>query len=283
MTPQTGRRCHNALNPLHSLSYFAPEMEKELTSVGLRPGRMCYFANRSAAMGAVGPGVVTATFYNFKPALVAKHIPRAWTLAAPADVLAARLRAVDAALRRLLGEQVVTGPEVAEAAALAQRATQGCDPAARPVYAGHAELPWPSEPHLVLWHAITLLREYRGDGHFAALLSAGLDGLDALVTHIATGKAFTREFALSSRGWTDEEWDAAERRLRERGLLDEDGGLTEEGRALRGRVEDDTDRLAAAPYESLGADDVARLTELGAELSRTAVGNGAFPAGVFAR
>lgn len=283
MTSQTGRRCHNALNPLHSLAYFAPETEKELTGLGLRGGRMCYFAGRSAAMGAVGPGVVTATFYNFKPALVAEHIPLAWSLAEPSDILAARLRAVDAALHRLLGAEAIAAPEVAEAARLARRAAETCDAAARPVYAAHADLPWPEEPHLQLWHASTLLREYRGDGHFAALLAAGLDALGALVTHTATGKAFTREFARTSRGWTEQEWADAEDRLRARGLLDGTGGLTAEGEALRQRVEDETDQMAAVPYESLGDEAVARLADIGARLSRTAVDNGAFPAGMFAR
>ncbi len=40
---------------------------------------------------------------------------------------------------------------------------------------------------LALWHAATVLREHRGDGHVAALVAAGLDGRQALVTMAATG------------------------------------------------------------------------------------------------
>ena len=203
-------RAHRSLDSLHALIYFAPEADEEFTAVGLRPGRMGYFASRSAPMGPVSPGVTAATFYNFNPALVARHIPRAWGLAGVEQILAARLRAADRALRRLLGDEVVAGPDVAEAAELARAATVALRPHGRPLFAAHAGLDWPAEPHLVLWHAITLLREYRGDGHVAALLDAGLSGLDALVTHTATGRGFTAAAAKATRGWSDDEW-AAER------------------------------------------------------------------------
>lgn len=278
-----GRKCHDVLNPLHAMVYFAPETEQEFTAAGLEAGRMPYFAGRSAAMGAVGAGVVAAVFYNFSPDLVARHIPRAWTLAGPAELLAARLRAVDRVLRRLLGDDVAADPEIAEAAQLALRAAGACEPAGRPLYAAHAELPVPDEPHLALWHAVTLLREYRGDGHLAALAAAGLDGIEALLTHTATGRGFTAEFARGSRGWTETQWEQAAGRLRDRGLLDADGALTEAGRDLRRGVEDTTDRLALAPYELLGEENVRRLTVIGGRLTATALAAGAFPKGVFAR
>ncbi|MGR8010692.1 SCO6745 family protein [Streptomyces hypolithicus] len=278
----TGKRCHGALNPLHSLIYFAPEAETEFTAVGLESGRMTYFAGRAAAMGPVGAGVVAATFYNFSPSLVARHIPRAWDLASPAAVLSARLDAVDGVLRRLLGEDIADDPDVREAAKLAGTAVEACAAAGRPLYAAHADLPVPGRPHLALWHGITLLREYRGDGHLTALSAAGLDGLEALVSHTATGKGFTPEFARQSRGWTDPQWDAAQERLRDRGLLDAEGGLTTAGGDLRREVEELTDRLAVAPYAHLGESGVERLTEIGNRLTGTALANGAFPPGVFA-
>ncbi|TVT17154.1 hypothetical protein FNH05_36245 [Amycolatopsis rhizosphaerae] len=274
-------RCHRVLDPIHSLVYFAPEAEERFTAAGLRPGRMGYFASRSAPMGAVGAGVVSATFYNFNPELVARLIPRAWTLATPERILAARLEAVDAALRRLLGDEVAT-PAVAEAAELAREATTACRPDGRPLYAGHADLEWPEEPHLVLWHAITLLREYRGDGHIAALIVNGLDGLSALITHTATGKGFLADAAKGLRGWSDEQWDAAADRLRAAGLLDETGALTEQGRGLRERIEDQTNAAAVAPWTHLGADEAARLHDIGRDLARKVTAAGAFPGGLFA-
>lgn len=273
-------RAYRSLETLHSMIYFAPEAEEELTKVGLRPGRMCYFASRSAPMGAVSAGVTAATFYNFNRALVAKHIPRAWTLASIEDILGARLVAVDRALCRLLGADA-TGPAIAEAAELARAATEGLSPDGRPLYAGHAGLEWPTEPHLVLWHAISLLREYRGDGHIIALVNGELSGVEALVTHVATGKGFTVPAAKATRGWSDDEWAAAEAGLRERGLLDADR-LSSRGIALRDSIEADTDRLAAAPWRNLGAERIDRLVDIGKTLSRAAAAAGAFPTGVFA-
>lgn len=146
-----------------------------------------------------------------------------WALASPEEVLAARLRAADATLRRLLGEEVVGSPEMAEAAGLALRAAEACTRHARPLYAAHADLPVPDEPHLAYWHAAALLREHRGDGHLAALLAAGLDPVEALVSHTATGKGMSPRWVLGTRGWHREDWDAASGRLRARGLLDEEG------------------------------------------------------------
>jgi hypothetical protein len=276
--PRAGRRCHNALNSLHSTHYFSPDLERELGGIGVTHPRAVNFAVRAAALGPVGPGTVAATFYNYKYELVARHVPAVWRTAAPERVLAARMRAVDATLRRLLGEEAVASAEMAEAARLALRAAEACSRSARPLYAAHADLPVPDAPHLAFWHAATLLREHRGDGHLTVLVGAGLDGLEALVTHTATGRGMAPKWVLGTRGWSAAEWDAAVARLRGRGLLDDAGELTERGAALRDEIERETDRLDAAPYEHLGAEGVARLTELGTAFARTAFAAGAFPA-----
>ncbi|MCX5104473.1 hypothetical protein OG887_35300 [Streptomyces sp. NBC_00053] len=278
LPPRAGRRCHNAINPLHSTVYFSPDLGKELGELGIDDPNAAYFAARSAAMGAVGPGTVTAAFYNFNHDLVARHLPAVWSVAAPQAVLDARLRAADTTLRRLLGEEVIASPELAEAAGLALRAAEGCTRHARPLYAAHADLPVPEEPHLAYWHAGTLLREHRGDGHLAALLTAGLDPLEALVSHTATGKGMSPRWVLTTRGWHRDDWDAARERLRGRGILDAEGELTEAGVALRAELEEATDRMDAAPYEHLGAEGVERLTELGRGFLFTAASAGAFPA-----
>lgn len=276
------RRCHAVLEPLHSLIYFAPEADGALSETGLRPGRMTYFASRAAPMGAVSAGVVTATFYNFNPDLVAKHIPRAWTLASPEAIVEARFRLADKVLRRLLGDDVADSVDVEEAALLAKRAAQACQAPGRPLYAAHAELEYPAAPLISLWHSITLLREYRGDGHLAALLDAKLSGLEAQISHQATGKGFTAEFAQASRGWSAELWAAGIAGLQERGLLDEHGGLTEAGQDLRRNIEERTDEMSRSPLESLGEADLTRLTEIGHGLTRRVQAAGAFPAAVFA-
>jgi hypothetical protein len=277
LEPRAGRRCHNPVNALHSAIYFAPEYDDELAALGLDRGSMAYFAGRAAPMGAVGAGVVTATFYNFSHALVSRMIPAAWAIVSPGAVLDARLRAADAALTRLLGPDTVASPELAEAAALALRAAEACGREARPLYAANADLAVPERPHLALFHAATLLREHRGDGHLAVLATAGLDGLEAVVSHCATGKGFTPRFFRLSRGWSAEQWSAAQDRLRERGLLDGSGELTPDGTALRREIEDTTDRLDRAPYEHLGAAGVERLTALTGGFAQTVLAGGGFP------
>ncbi|WP_367046717.1 hypothetical protein [Streptomyces sp. Je 1-332] len=276
--PRAGRRCHTVLNSLHSTHYFSPDVGRELGELGITHPRAVNFAVRTAAMGPVGAGVVTAAFYNYKHETVARHVPGIWNTASPEDVLAARARAVDSTLRRLLGEEALASPEMAEAAELALRATEACSRSARPLYAAHADLPVPEQPHLALWHAATLLREHRGDGHLTALQYAELDGLEALVSHTATGKGMTPKWNFTTRGWNQEDWDAAVERLRTRGLHDGVSELTEAGAALRQEVEEATDRLDRAPYEHLGAAGVERLTELGTVFAGAALEAGAFPA-----
>lgn len=284
LPPLAARHCwHAAINPLHSTVYFSPDTLEEFAGLGITDRAAVNLAHRSAAMGAVGAGTVTATFYNYRHDLIARHLPAVWDTATPEQVLAARLRAADATLRRLLGEEAIASPELAEAAELALRATEACTRHARTLYAAHADLPVPEAPHLRLWHATTLLREHRGDGHLAALLLAGLDPLEALVSHTATGKGMAPSWLKAVRGWEQSDLDAAADRLRARGVLDADGELTEKGRAVRENLEADTDRLDAAPYEHLGAEGLARLAELGGGFVRTAMAAGAFPAGLRAK
>jgi hypothetical protein len=282
MASSLARSAHNATNSLHSLIYFAPETERELTRVGLRAGQMCYFAGRAAPMGAVSSGVVAATFYNFNPDLIARSIPEAWELASPDVVVGARLAAADAALTRLLGPDVTRSADMTALAEALRDAVSACEPEGRPLYAGHADLDWPDAPHLVMWHAASLLREHRGDGHIWALATAGLSGIEALVTHVATAKGFNPAFALSSRGWSQDEWDSAVSGLAACGLLDGDGGLTQAGQELRAQVEDQTDRLAAAPWQYLGEQRTEDVVRIGKAMTRAVLAAGAFPREIFA-
>src|SRR5947209_16725492 len=173
--PVVARKTWRTLEPIHGLIYFAPEAAERYTALGIE-GRAGYFASRAAAMGPVSAEVVIATFFNFNPDLVRAAIPAAWHTTSTDKLIGARLDAADAALRRALGDAVGT-PEMARAAALARTAADAaCDQLeGRPLFAAHARLGWPGEPHLVLWHAQTLLREYRGDGHVAALTTSGLN------------------------------------------------------------------------------------------------------------
>ena len=138
----------------------------------------------------------------------------------------------------------------------------------------------------MLWHALTLLREYRGDGHVALLLTEGLDGLGALITHAATG-AIAAETLRTILAWSEQDWAACRDRVREKGWLADGPELTlERGRGHRRResIENRTDQLAVYPYEAIGEDGCARLTELTAPLSAAVMAADlGFPAALTAR
>jgi hypothetical protein len=286
VSPLTARKTWRTVEPLHGMIYFAPESSASYARLGLKP-EAGYFASRSAAMGAVGADTVIATFYNFNPALVRAAIPDAWSAASPAAVLEARLSAADAALRRMLGG-AIGSPEMARAASLARRAAERAAERyeGRPLFAAHAGLPWPEPDHLVLWHAQTLLREFRGDGHITALVDHDLDPVQALVMHLASGE-LPGTFLRDSRGWPDATWDAGVARLKGRGLVEADGGsdrqpstlaLSQQGEALRQEIEDRTDRLAVFPYQALGEEACAELRTLTRPFSRAVVDSAGFGA-----
>ncbi|MFI6639264.1 hypothetical protein [Streptomyces sp. NPDC050504] len=280
------------LEPLHALLYYAPEANAEAAALGYATDERwpSYFAWRSAPLGPVSPELVTAVFHSFSPRMVAAYVPAIRDVALPSEVLAARLRAVDRTYRALFGDALAS-PALAEAAELARTAAGSADLAGRPIAAANAALlagtrsapsgapgagpALPEAPHLVLWKAATVLREHRGDGHVAALLAAGLDPVETLVSFASVGAAPVEVFA--SRGWSAEEWAAARARLERRGLVDAEGRATEAGRALRADVELRTDRLAAGPWAALGEAGTARLAELLGEYWVGAIGSGLLP------
>ena len=258
------RKTWRTLEPLHGMVYFVPEAAAAYGRLGIT-GRAGYFASRAAPMGAVTADVVVSTFFNFNPELVHAAIPAAWEAATPAAFVAARFDAVDAAFRRLLGDEVLGSDDMRRAAELARTAAEeaGRRVEGRPLAAAHADLAWPTPPHLALWHAQSVLREYRGDGHIAQLVVRGLSGLEALVTHAASGDV-PAHVLRSTRGWSSEAWAGAADALRERGWLEpgDEVRFTQWGQDQRRALEDGTDALAAAPYALLGEERCAELRAL---------------------
>lgn len=261
--PIVGRKTWRTLEAYHGAIYFAPEATEEYGHVGVDDRMRGYFASRSAPMGAVDAGVVIATFYNFDHGLVRRSMAGVWDVVTPAAILDARFRAADRMIRRLVGDDAIGSAEMEQAAGLARRAAEVAAqrPEGRPLFAATAGVEWPDDAHMVLWHAQTLLREYRGDGHLAALVAADLDGCQALVTHGAAGDV-PAAILQASRQRSDEEWSAAVASLQDRGWLDADGAFTEAGRAARDDIEATTDRLAAHPYAALGEERCAELRRL---------------------
>jgi helix-turn-helix protein len=263
--------------PVHAIIYYAPERREATDALGLKGGWMSYFGCRAAPLGAVTAPVVSALFYNFHPQMVARAIPDAWTYAAPATLLDARLRAMDKAMRRVLGEEVVSSSPVRRAAELAAAAVAGCDMAGRPMGAANQAVPEPDEPHLRLWQALTAVREHRGDGHVARLVDAGVSPSEALVLQAATGRS-PEDGLRSNRGWSSDEWSSAIGSLISRGLVSDNLRISQAGDQLRQAIEDGTDRLAAPIVAALGDDRAAELVALLGPLANAVMAAGAVPA-----
>ena len=284
------RRAWGALESVHVPGYFSRECREAYEAIGLS-AELAYFPARAAALGPVPAEVVEATFYVFAPRLVRQAVPQCWTTASPERVLEARLAGVGATLHRLLDPAVeATGADALyEAVGLARRACEGLASPGRALYAAHAALPWPDDPLLQLWHAATLVREHRGDGHVAALTVAGLSPLEAMWTYGLTGSGTSLRFLRRTRGWTDAEWDEAAGRLREQGVVEPaptlEGGvegsglvLTAAGEQLRGELEATTDLSALAGWQQLGLDGTRRLAELVRPYTKAIVDAGALKA-----
>ncbi|MFE2997086.1 hypothetical protein ACFXG4_18980 [Nocardia sp. NPDC059246] len=246
MENDLAREVWRVLEPLHAVTYFAADCIAANKAVGLRGFWMGYFASRSAPLGAVGPSVVEATFYNFHPAMVRRAIPDAWGFAAPDAIIATRTIAAAAVLRTVV-------PDIADIAARAvprlQQAIATAPAAGRPLFAANRDLPTPDDSVHALWQAVTALREHRGDGHVACLLSEGIDGCEAHVLFSAS-TGTPAQLWRDNRGWSETDWKAARERLTERGLLNAEG-ITEAGSALRAHVEARTDALAMTAYRGV--------------------------------
>jgi hypothetical protein len=252
MTPSkepVARRLSRLVEPIHLVTYLCEEPDEALMALGLRNTWDCYFAGRAAPLGRVSAEVVHAVFYNFADGEVARHIPRVWDKATPSAALAAREQGSVAALRRILGD-LASAPGIARAAELATKAASGLPTEGRILYAALRTLPVPEEPLARLWHAATLLREHRGDGHIAALVTEGIGGTEAHVLH-----ALSQDMPAEKYGRIHhlpaQQLSAVIERMRDRGLIDVSGWLSDAGRACKERIESLTDDLAAPAYEQL--------------------------------
>lgn len=255
------RKLYARLDTLHAFVYFRPEAGLNFAAIGLE-GMDAYFASRAAPLGEVGAEVVTATFYNFSPRAIAKAVPKVWGTATPELVIETRQRTAGEALRAMVGD-AVDGPEVARAAELLHRVAEAATVPGRPLYAANAALPWPTEPHLELFHAITLLREYRGDAHVAALVLAGVGPVETLVLDVVSGKAkLPGNLVQVTRGWGDDDWAAGFEALRVRGLVAGDESLNDDGLALREQLEQATDDASNGVWSVLTADEIDEVATL---------------------
>jgi hypothetical protein len=258
--PYAARRLFELTEPVAVVTYLAHEPTEAVMALGLPGVWDAYFAGRAAPLGRDVPAaVIHALFYNFADDEVARHIPRVWDMVTPEAANAAREHGSVAALRRILGDLADT-PAVGRAADLLIKAGTSARTEGRALYAAVRALPLPMEPLARLWHGANLLREHRGDGHVAALLTLGIGGTEAHVLHALSERMPAESFGRVSHlprtqlaGVVDG--------LRQRGLIGSDDWLTAAGRQLKQRVETLTDELAAPAYDTLGPDELDQLID----------------------
>lgn len=268
------RRLRDAIEPLAMHSVWSRRTNEALAQHGL-DFLSAYVAGRAAALGDASPGVVVAAFAVFEPAMLTATYEAGRRACDRSTLLTTRERATTESLHHVLGPVDVTG--VVEAL---RRGIHAASPAGRPLFAGLADQPWPDDPLAQLWRCCELLREHRGDGHVGVLVAEGLDPVEAnIATELWVGMDLGAYSA--TRGWSGAEIEAAAERLSRRGLV-ADGRLTIEGRDLRIRIEQATDRAERAVLDALGAEVDAVVGQL-TEWSSACIAAGAFPPDPFKR
>jgi hypothetical protein len=279
---RNARALRDLIEPLVGQVYFSPECHTGYAGLGFAgspitiggvamPDGAAYFTSRGSLMGQVPGEVVAAAFAVFNPAVVVPAVSNGWSLTDADAVYDVRHAGACAQLTRVLGE----APDgIDTAAAMLRRACEPLEPAGKTLFAGALSKPWPGDPIGDLFHAGDLLREFRGDAHTAAWTARGIDATEiGLLTEAYWGVP-PRSY-IRTRAWTDEQLDAADGRLAERGWF-EDGTFTEAGRAAREEIERATDEQAAVAIRALGAD-VGRLFELLEPWGKAVVAAGGYP------
>jgi hypothetical protein len=251
------RRMFELVEPIGVIPYSADEPNEAMFALGFTNYWDTYFAGRSAPLGLVPAEVVDALFYNFAPGEVARHIPKVWRTTTPEAAIAARQRGCANALRRILSDHV-DSPAFARATELMLKAATSAPYEGRPMYAALRAVPVPEDVVERFFHAASLLREHRGDGHIAALMIERVGRLEAHVL-LALDMGMPAEKFGRIHHLPAAQLGSVIDGMRARGLIGEDGWLSEQGRAVKQRVEAFTDDLAAPPYEVLEPDELHEL------------------------
>ncbi len=265
-------RLGSLTNLTHGFIYFADEATEEYTALGLADHQQ-YFASRAAPLGAVGPELVVATFFNFSPDRVAAAVPSCWDVASPADIQAARLRAAGRVLTSACAD--IGLDAVTEATVIAQTMVDGVGDEGKPLAAANRVVDVPDDPWIRLFQLITVIREWRGDAHVAVLTSHAVTAVEALVLHAATGEV-PRVALETTRGWPESAWGEAIASLGEKGLVDETGEFTDNGREFREAIEEETNRAVHPLIGAVGPEATQHLCDLLKPIRDALIASGAF-------
>jgi hypothetical protein len=260
-------KLHDITTLFHAFIYFAPQASEEYEALGVK-GRGGYFASRTAAMGPLPTEMVIATFYNFSPDLVRSAMDGVWNSVTASQMQIARWRGVDRVLNESV-DPVLTSQAVTEAIGIAETTVGALSWDGRPLAAGNAaalgqlkNVESLVNPELVhLWQLITIIREWRGDTHIGLLIAEPFGGAECTVVSESMG-GYKPDTLRKSRGWSNDDWAAAIHRLSERGLTDDAGSVSEQGRMARNQIEARTNDLASPMWDAVGSEAAKQLGNL---------------------
>jgi hypothetical protein len=268
------RRLRDACEPVAMHAVWSRTTNERLAQLGL-DFLTSYVGGRGACLGEPAGAVVAAAFAWFEPGLVTTL----WDAARTAVPLDRLVQACDestvASLREILADE-----DPGEAASLLADAAEAADGMGRPLFSGRRADGRPQDAVHCLWWACGLVREHRGDSHVAAAAAAGLDPIEMnVLTELWIGMPLLSYTA--TRGWSPDAMHRAVARLENRGWIRE-GGLTDEGLAVRTSIEQRTDAQEQPIVAALGD----RLEEVCARLNhwgQLCIEAGAFPPDILKR
>jgi hypothetical protein len=272
------------IEPVVGQVFFAPECHRRYAALGFGPSPgtssagvalpdgPAYFTSRGSCLGQAPGELVAAAFGVFNLDVVVPAVAHGWTLTDAATIADERLRGAEEQLARVLGPE----PDgVARAVALLARAVEPLEPWGRALFAGTLAQPLPGRPLGDLFRWGDRLREFRGDSHMEAWVTAGLDACEVgLLTELSWGMP-ARSY-VRTRAWSADQLDAAEERLTAAGHL-ADGALTDQGRAFREQIELATDAQLAPALDALG-DDLQELVDRLTPWDQAMMAAGGYPA-----
>lgn len=230
--------------------FWDPGAVRRYTELGLPAdfaSPLGYIGARCAPIAASGPDAVIAAFGSISEL----GIRAVFDLVQGVDGFDALWQARDDAVREglqhhapgILEPLAELGPELW--AVVSQLPLLG-----RTFFAAHLRMPVPEDPVMSGWHAVNCVREWRGDTHWAVVVAEGLTHAEASILHNAW-LGYEPDWLARSRGTPEDVLDAGWAALERRGLA-ADRTVTDDGVALRQRIEDRTDELTTMPWQLLG-------------------------------
>jgi hypothetical protein len=247
----TARAVWAAAEPFTLWAFFGRRLASALNVPGLDYFGT-YLVVRAAPLGMADPAVALSCFRSLPAEPMHEHLERAWRMLTPGQVDRLAHQAIGEACEEQFGAHPARA-SILEVSAVLDGLVDGLDTRGRPLSAANQAVSLPEEPWPRLWRRLNTLREYRGEGHTAALVLSGLDLVETEVLMAAwAGAQIDVPRLKATRAIGEEAWHEARDRLHARGLLDAAGAMTDSGRRFRSDLEDRTDAAAACPWT--GAD-----------------------------